>query len=94
MPTGQSTIDFGASPGGTDAVLTVTGQAAILSTSRVEAWMEVPATGTVDHNTDEHWAEELDVFAGNIVEGTGFTIYAKCKTGFTQGQFFVAWVWS
>jgi hypothetical protein len=70
---GTALLDFGAFPGASDAKLDITGQAAILSGSLVEAWM-LPAD-TADHKADEHIVEPLKVMAGNVVAGTGFTIY-------------------
>jgi hypothetical protein len=70
---GTASLDFGAFPGGSDATVAVTGQVAILAGSLVEAWI-LPAA-TADHSADEHVMESLKVFAGNIVAGTGFTIY-------------------
>lgn len=75
MATGTTTIDFGAFPGATDASVTVTGQASIVAGSLVEAWVRPEATA--DHSADEHWVERLHVVAGNIVAGTGFTIYGR-----------------
>lgn len=72
--TGTTTIDFGAFPGRSDASVTVTGQTAIVSGSLVEAWIRPEAT--TDHSADEHMVETLKVVAGDIVAGTGFTIYA------------------
>jgi hypothetical protein len=74
MPSGTATIDFGAFPGKSDASLAITGQASIVSGSLVEAWIRPEATA--DHSADEHMVETIKVFAGNIVAGTGFTIYA------------------
>lgn len=71
---GTTTIDFGAFPGASDASVTVTGQAGITAGSLVEAWL-FPAA-TADHSADEHVVETLKVLAGNVVAGTGFTIYA------------------
>ena len=71
---GTTTINFGAFPGSSDASVAVTGQASILGTSLVEAWL-LPAA-TADHTADEHLVETIKVVAGNIVPGTGFTIYA------------------
>lgn len=71
---GTTTIDFGAFPGASDASVAVTGQASILSGSLVEAW--IFPTATSDHSADEHMLETIKVFAGNVVAGTGFTIYA------------------
>lgn len=70
---GTALVDFGAFPGASDASVAVTGQAAILAGSAVEAWL-LPAD-TADHLADEHRLETLSVIAGNIVAGTGFTIY-------------------
>lgn len=71
---GTTTIDFGAFPGASDASVNVTGQAGILGTSLVEAWLYPSATA--DHSADEHMLETIKVTAGNIIAGTGFTIYA------------------
>ena len=70
---GQTTINFGSFPGTTDATVVITGQAGIASGSLVEAW--IPAVSTSDHSLDEHWLDPPYVTAGNIVAGTGFTIY-------------------
>lgn len=71
---GTTTIDFGAFPGASDASVAVTGQAGIVSGSLVEAWIRPVASA--DHTADEHLVENIKVIAGNIVGGTGFTIYA------------------
>ena len=70
---GTAILDFGAFPGASDAAVAVIGQAAIVSGSLVEAWIRPEATA--DHTADEHMMETLKVFAGNIIAGTGFTIY-------------------
>lgn len=70
---GTATLDFGAFPGKSDASVDVTGQAAIVAGSLVEAWLRLEASA--DHSADEHLIETLRVAAGNIVAGTGFTIY-------------------
>lgn len=70
---GTATLDFGAFPGAADASVTVTGQAAILSGSLIEAWI-LPAD-TTDHTAGEHIIDPPIVIAANIVAGTGFTIY-------------------
>jgi hypothetical protein len=72
---GTSTIDFGAFPGASDTSLDVLGIGAIPATAVVHAWLQ-PA-GTADHLADEHLVESLRVFAGNVVAGVGFTIYAR-----------------
>ena len=74
MPgSGVASLDFGAFPGASDASLVITGQTGIASGSLVEAWL-LPAD-TADHLADEHLLEALDIRAGKIVAGTGFTIY-------------------
>jgi len=71
---GTAVIDFGTFPGKSDASIAVTGQAAILSTSKVNAWLRPEATA--DHTDTEHMVETLKVFTADILAGTGFTIYA------------------
>lgn len=91
---GTATLNFGAFPGDSDTSVAITGQTGIQSTSLVEAWI-LPAA-TADHSADEHLVETLDVVAGNIVAGTGFTIYG-INEGFGSmiyGQWNVAWVWN
>lgn len=92
---GTATIDFGAFPGASDTSVAVTGQTSIVSGSAVEAWI-LPAA-TADHSVDEHMVETLKVIAGNIVAGTGFTIYGF-NSGFGDvrlyGTWNVAWVWN
>jgi hypothetical protein len=76
---GTKLLDFGAFPGASDASVAVTGQAGIGAASLVEAWLRPEATA--DHTADEHMVETVKAVAGNIVAGTGFTIY-----GFNTGQ--------
>jgi hypothetical protein len=104
--TGTATIDFGAFPGKTDVSLDITGQAAIVSGSYVEAWLR-PAV-TTDHSVDEHIVDAPRVVAGNISAGVGFTIYAVDNgnhgtrdgvhrlptTPMPYGKWSVAWVWT
>ena len=73
MATGTAILDFGVFPGASDASVAVTGQTSIATTSLVEAWLRPQATA--DHSADEHLVETLKVVAGNIVGGTGFTVY-------------------
>lgn len=72
---GTATVDFGAWPGSDEATVTVTGQASILAGSLVEAWLF--PTATADHSADEHRLDGPQIIAGNVVAGTGFTIYAQ-----------------
>ena len=69
---GIALLDFGAFPGASDTSLFVS-QPTIASGSLAEAWI-FPAV-TTDHSADEHIAETLKVFAGNVVASSGFTIY-------------------
>lgn len=71
---GTATIDFGAFPGASHATVVVTGQAAIVAGSVVQAWIRPVATA--DHSADEHMLETLKVHAANIVAGIGFTVNA------------------
>lgn len=93
---GTAELDFGAHPGATHATVAVTGQAAILAGSLVEAWVRPEAT--TDHSADEHTVENLIVKARDIVAGTGFTIHGvegpcngKSKL---WGKWSIAWVWN
>jgi hypothetical protein len=80
--TGTTTVNFGTFPGSSDTSTTVTGQATIASGSFVEAW--ITPTATADHTADEHWVETIKVVAGNVVAGTGFTIYARNDNHLTE----------
>lgn len=77
---GVTTMTFGAFPGASDTSVAVIGQASIVAGSRVLAWIRLEASA--DHSADEHMLETIEVYAGNIVPGTGFTIYAlnACET--------------
>lgn len=74
---GTATVDFGAFPGTTDTTTVITGQTSISSGSLVEAWLW--PVDTSDHLADEHWLDGPFVFAGNVVAGVGFTIYARTR---------------
>ena len=90
---GTATLNFGAFPGTTDTTVTVTGQGSIVAGSLVEAWIRLETTA--EHSADEHWVEELEISAGNIVAATGFTIYGitRSKTRL-YGNWTVGWVWN
>jgi len=76
---GTVELDFGPFPGKSDASVVVTGQAAIVANSLVEAWIR--PVDTADHTADEHMVETMKVYAHSIVAGTGFTI-----SGFNTSQ--------
>lgn len=84
---GETTIDFGAFPGSSETSLNITGQTGILTTSFVEAWLF--PKDTADHTADEHVYESIKVVAGNIVAGTGFTIYAVNTNQIHEGLEYV-----
>jgi len=85
--TSSTTVDFGA--GATDATAFVSATG-VSSGSMVEAWI-VPAD-TATNTADNHWFDSLAVMAGNVVPGSGFTIYAKCTEGLAHGTFNIGWV--
>lgn len=89
--TGNAVLDFGAitSPKGMASVA-VTGQANIVVGSKVEAFLRLEATA--DHSADEHRVECLKITAGNIVIGTGFTIYGEANLQ-AYGLWNIDWVW-
>lgn len=76
---GTATVNFGAFPGVSDTSVAVTAQSGITASSLVEAWL-LPAA-TADHSADEHIVDPPVITAGNIVAGTGFTIYATARDG-------------
>lgn len=91
---GQTTIDFGTAAARTvDASVVVTGQAAILSNSKVEAYLM--GDTSADNSADEHIIGNsmLRLTCGSIVAGTGFTIFAIADFDLV-GQFTVQWVWA
>ena len=87
---GTSIINFGS--GATDANVFVS-DSTIISTS-------VPAAGvaliaTADHSADEHFAEDITVFVGAPIAGSGFYIYARTGGPYLlYGRFTVAWSWN
>jgi hypothetical protein len=88
MATGTTTVDFGT--GKTDASVAVS-EPSILA-EKVEAWI-IPAD-TASNTLDNHWVEDLVVIAGPANSGVGFTIYAKCRTGFAHGIYNIGWVYA
>ena len=87
---GTATLDFGS--GTTDTSVAVTGQTGILTDSQLKVRIKVIAT--TNHVIDETWIENVEVYAGNISAGVGFTIYGKSLLGLVLGQFTVEWSWS
>ena len=86
---GTTTIDFGT--GKTD-VATAVSASGITGSQLVEAWIFPAATAS--NTADNHWVEDLHVVAGNVQNGVGFTIYAKCNTGKAHGVYNVGYVFN
>lgn len=90
--TGLATASFGAiGSTGSSTTVTITGQTGIASNSYVEAWLAIQAT--TQHSIDEVVHDPVTVRAGNIVAGTGFTIYCSMDNGSAYGDYIVHWVW-
>lgn len=96
MSTGQgtATINFGAAPGSNEASVAVTGQTAILATSKVEAFVMADDTSTDHTEADHRYFPQLASLAcGTPTASTGFTIYARSIHKLT-GQWSVRYVWA
>ena len=89
MAQGTTTINFGA--GETSASVAVSAPA-ITGGQLVEAWIFPSATAT--NTADNHWVDDLQIVAGNVQAGVGFTVYASCKTGLAHGEYAVGWVYN
>jgi hypothetical protein len=90
---GIATIDAGAiGSNHNEVTYDVTGQTGILAAAQVEGWVTLEATA--EHSIDEHRIEDLDVRCGNVVAGTGFTIYLRCRNGRIYGNWKIGWVWN
>lgn len=94
---GVGVLDFGALPGAPTASLNITGQSGITEASAVHAW--IIAMESDDHPADEHWVAAPMIYAGNIVDGIGFTIYgisdliARGHGVLPYGKYNVGWNW-
>jgi hypothetical protein len=91
---GTATINFGAAPGTNIATLVVIGQTAITSTARIKVWFQ--GGSTADFNEYEHLyilPGSVELSAATIVNGVGFTIYAKTQLRI-RGNIVCRWEWS
>ena len=79
---GFAVLDFGS--GATEASVFVP-SVEIGADAAVEAWIRL-----LD---DAHRVEALEFYAGDIVAGVGFTLYAKCTLGRASGQYGAQWSW-
>lgn len=91
--TGSATIDFGAWPGSNETSVDVTGQATITALAFVEAFFM--ADTSADHTASDHRyaGNFINLSCGNVVAGTGFTIYARSTEKMT-GEWAVRYVWA
>jgi len=87
---GTSTVNFGTG-GNSDTTTVITGQTGISASSVVSAGIRCVASA--DHSADEHAVEQIQISAGNIVAGTGFTIYARTTNTALRGIWNVQWMW-
>lgn len=92
--TGDALIQFGSGLGSNEASVSVSGQTAISSTSKVEAFV-MGDDSTSDHTASDHRYFEsfANLTCGTPSNGTGFTIYARSIHKLT-GEWRVRWVWS
>lgn len=90
---GTATIVFGSSPGANEASIAVTGQSAIATGAKCEAYV-MGDDSTSDHTANDHkyFAMLCTLICGNSTAGTGFTIYARSQHKLT-GTFQIRWVW-
>jgi hypothetical protein len=96
-PIGTTTIDFGAFPGEPMVTKAITGQAAIQADAVPEAWLV--ASPTADHSADEHRIADIEIRAGEVVAGVGFTVTAIARGSGENaprmyGLWTIAWRWS
>lgn len=90
---GTAVLDFGASPA-EEASVVVTGQAGIVSGSHVEAFFMRESTSDNSNEEHEEAAALCPLVCGDIVAGTGFTIYAHPIAALGLGTYNVRWVWN
>lgn len=92
--TGTAVVDFGS--GNSEASVVITGQSSIVAGSVIRAWINPIASS--NNEADAHLRETLNIVAGSIVPGTGFTVYAFKWAALEQdtlafGQYNVFWQW-
>ena len=81
---GTTYVDFGS--GATDAI-TAVNVSGTWTLANVWIWPVASSNNT----SDAHVAENLQVYAKDIVAGTSFNVYMKCTFGEAYGQYNVAW---
>ncbi len=90
---GNAVVNFGTGSGSPEASVAVTGQAGLTGANLVEAWAlcNESVSGLQD---DGAKSEMMNVYASNLVAGTGFTIYMRPMIGNGYGSYNVGWVWN
>jgi hypothetical protein len=91
--TGTATIDFGAMPGANEASVVVTGVTGIGGSAKVEAFFMRSTSASHSVNDHSYAALFTGLSCGDVVSGTGFTIYARSTEKLT-GQFTLQFVWA
>ena len=92
--TGTATVDFGSTPV-SEASIAVTGQGGILTTSKVEAWVQEESTAGNSTTAHKALAFIARCYCRALVAGTGFTVDVLLMEGaLATGTFKVEWVWS
>ena len=88
---GTAELDFGAAPGTNRVSIAVTGQTGITAGAVPRAWINFDSTAS--HNTEEHLLlnQFASVVAGDVIAGTGFTIYAVIPYLRINGTLQVRW---
>jgi hypothetical protein len=74
------------------ATATVTGQAGLLATHAIDAWVQ-GSDSTADFTSHEHKHLPVKVAVTNVVPGVGFDVTAYSDLRLT-GDFKVRWVWT
>ena len=90
---GTATLNFGAAPGSNEASVAVA-DAAILGTSKVEAYIMADDT-SASHTASDHRyiAAILGLTCGTPSAGVGFTLYGRCMDKLT-GTVSVRYMWA
>lgn len=89
---GESTVSLGVTPTN-EAELVVTGQTGIAAGAKVQA--QIGLTATTDYTVKDHkylGSLGVSVTTGNVVAGTGFTIFIRSSQKLT-GDISIAWLY-
>lgn len=90
---GAAILDFGATPA-SEALVAITGQSDILTTSHARAWLKGGLTADNDMKAHMAAAQFCMLTAGGITPGVGFNISARSNDALLSGKFNVHWVWN